>query len=102
MYKLDCLGYWCTYTKNMHWLDPTQMGETKILVEVDKRGSISMADVVYPWLPSKCDTCGHLGHKLCHCLGIPVQAVRKVPQAISQATCDVHLATNGTSVLQGI
>ncbi|CAF2110446.1 unnamed protein product [Brassica oleracea var. botrytis] len=49
------------------WLDPTQMGEAKILVEVkfDKpfpqkvalkeiSGRITMVDVIYLWLPSKC------------------------------------------------
>lgn len=53
------------------WLDPTLMGEAKILVEVkldkpftqraaieDESGSVSMVDVVYSWLPSKCASCG--------------------------------------------
>lgn len=66
------------------WLDPTEMGEAKILVEFklnkpfpqkvavkDKGGSISLVDVVYSWLPSKCGSCGHLGHKPSRCLGIP-------------------------------
>ncbi|XP_013713679.2 putative GPI-anchored protein pfl2 [Brassica napus] len=62
-------------------LDPTLMGETKILVEVeldkqfpqkialnDKRGTISLVDVEYSWIPTKCGKCGHLGHKDSRCL----------------------------------
>ncbi|CAA7055712.1 unnamed protein product [Microthlaspi erraticum] len=57
------------------------MGEAKILVEVelskafppkiaasDKTGFISMVDVDYAWLPSKCGRCGQLGHKVKRCL----------------------------------
>lgn len=64
------------------WLDPTQIGEAKILVEVklnkpfppkvaieDESGSITMVDVLYSWLPSKCSNCGLLGHKTSRCLG---------------------------------
>ncbi|KAL0659612.1 hypothetical protein Bca4012_080197 [Brassica carinata] len=53
------------------WLDPTSIGEAKILVEVkldrpfpkrvalqDKEGTISLVDIVYSWLPSSCTTCG--------------------------------------------
>lgn len=63
-------------------LDPTQMGEAKILVEVklhkpfpskvaieDESGSITMVDVFYSWLPPKCVNCGQLGHKAIRCLG---------------------------------
>ncbi|XP_013626361.1 PREDICTED: uncharacterized protein LOC106332449 [Brassica oleracea var. oleracea] len=62
-------------------LDPTLMGEAKILVEVeldkqfpqkialnDKRGTISLVDVEYSWIPTKCGKCGHLGHKDSRCL----------------------------------
>ncbi|KAL0669012.1 hypothetical protein Bca4012_031716 [Brassica carinata] len=64
------------------WPGPTQMGEAKILVEVkinkpfpskvaieDESGSITMVDVLYSWLPSKCSNCGILGHKASCCLG---------------------------------
>ncbi|KAG2320035.1 hypothetical protein Bca52824_013248 [Brassica carinata] len=57
------------------------MDEAKILVEVelskgfpsriaanDENGFISMVDVEYAWLPSKCERCGQLGHKIKHCL----------------------------------
>ncbi|ESQ44319.1 hypothetical protein EUTSA_v10006382mg [Eutrema salsugineum] len=62
-------------------LDPILMGEAKILVEVelskafpsriaadDLNGVISMVDVEYAWLPSKCSRCGQLGHKVKCCL----------------------------------
>ncbi|XP_024005999.1 uncharacterized protein LOC18007891 [Eutrema salsugineum] len=62
-------------------LDPILMGEAKILVEVeltktfptriaadDLNGFISMVDVEYAWLPSKCGRCGQLGHKVKCCL----------------------------------
>ncbi|CAN8243441.1 unnamed protein product [Cochlearia groenlandica] len=65
------------------WLDPTLIGEAKILVEVkldrafpqrvaleDESGSISMVNVIYSWLPSKCSSCGQLGHKASRCLGL--------------------------------
>lgn len=79
------------------------MGEAKILVEVklnihfpqkvalkDKIGLISMVDVVYSWLPSKCDRYGQLGHKPSHCLGI-VPDVSHVPAA---ATITTNSVTN--------
>ncbi|KAF2547773.1 hypothetical protein F2Q70_00021221 [Brassica cretica] len=62
-------------------LDPTNMGETKILVEVeldkpfpklialdDKQGNIYLVDVEYSWIPSGCERCGALGHKEKRCL----------------------------------
>ncbi|KFK38925.1 hypothetical protein AALP_AA3G178200 [Arabis alpina] len=62
-------------------LDPILMGEAKILVEVelskafppkiaagDENGFISMVDVEYAWLPTKCSRCGQLGHKVKRCL----------------------------------
>lgn len=67
-------------------LDPTLMGEAKILVEIkldrpfaqrvaieDESGSVSLVDVLYSWLPSKCARCGHLGHKASRCLGQPLE-----------------------------
>ncbi|ESQ38785.1 hypothetical protein EUTSA_v100292111mg, partial [Eutrema salsugineum] len=60
---------------------PILMGEAKILVEVelskafptriaagDEKGFISMVDVEYAWLPTKCSRCGQLGHKIKRCL----------------------------------
>ncbi|EOA33828.1 hypothetical protein CARUB_v10021307mg [Capsella rubella] len=62
-------------------LDPFLMGVAKIMVEVelekgfphriaveDKRGNVTMVDVEYSWLPSKCSRCGFLGHKETRCL----------------------------------
>ncbi|CAN6841740.1 unnamed protein product, partial [Brassica oleracea] len=62
-------------------LDPILTDEAKILVEVElskgflsriaanhENGFISMVDVDYAWLPSKCERCGQLGHKIKHCL----------------------------------
>ncbi|XP_056841897.1 uncharacterized protein LOC108859003 [Raphanus sativus] len=68
------------------WLDPTMLGEAKILVEVeldkpfaqkiaawDNQENYAMIDVEYSWLPSKCEKCGHLGHKAKRCLSISQQ-----------------------------
>ena len=62
-------------------LDFNHNNAAKILVEVelskgfpsriaanDENGFISMVDVDYAWLPSKCERCGQLGHKIKHCL----------------------------------
>ncbi|CAG7876632.1 unnamed protein product [Brassica rapa] len=62
-------------------LDPTSMGEAKVLVEMeldrdfpklialdDKQGSIFLVDVEYMWIPSTCERCGRLGHKAKRCL----------------------------------
>ncbi|ESQ33563.1 hypothetical protein EUTSA_v10009948mg [Eutrema salsugineum] len=63
------------------WLDPTQMGKAKILVEVkldrpfpkrvaltNESDTITMVDVLCSWLPSVCSGCGQLGHKATRCL----------------------------------
>ncbi|KAF8090579.1 hypothetical protein N665_0472s0012 [Sinapis alba] len=62
-------------------LDPTSMGEAKVLIEMeldrdfpklialdDKQGSIFLVDVDYTWIPSMCEKCGNLGHKEKRCL----------------------------------
>lgn len=67
------------------WLNPTLIGEAKIMVEIkldshfsqrvaieDESGSVSMVDVLYCWLPSKRVRCGQLGHKASRCLGQPL------------------------------
>ncbi|CAG7879861.1 unnamed protein product [Brassica rapa] len=66
---------------NKPWLDPTFMGEAKLMVEVelekafpqriaatDKQGNVSMVSVEYSWIPNKCEKCGHFGHKKSRCL----------------------------------
>ncbi|CAN7009786.1 unnamed protein product [Brassica rapa subsp. trilocularis] len=65
------------------WLDPTMIGEAKIMVEVeldkpfpqkvaawDKQGNFSLVDVEYSWLPTSCEICGQIGHKSRRCLSI--------------------------------
>ncbi|CAG7904556.1 unnamed protein product [Brassica rapa] len=65
------------------WLDPTMLGEAKIMVEVeldkpfpkkvaawDKQGNFSLIDVEYAWLPASCERCGQLGHKSKRCLSV--------------------------------
>ncbi|XP_010514364.1 PREDICTED: uncharacterized protein LOC104790333 isoform X2 [Camelina sativa] len=77
-------------------LDPSLMGEAKILVEVelskafppriaaaDKRGNISMVNVEYAWIPAVCGDCGQLGHKASHCLH-PHLPNEKVTQLVSK------------------
>ncbi|XP_033135598.1 uncharacterized protein LOC117128094 [Brassica rapa] len=62
-------------------LDPTSMGEAKVLVEMeldkvfpklialdDKQSSIFLVNVDYTWIPSTCERCGNLGHKAKRCL----------------------------------
>ncbi|KAF3497805.1 hypothetical protein DY000_02053747 [Brassica cretica] len=62
-------------------LDFNHNSAAKILVEVelskgfpsriaanDENRFISMVDVDYAWLPSKCERCGQLGHKIKYCL----------------------------------
>ena len=62
-------------------LDPTSMGEAKVLVEMeldrdfpklialdDKQGNIFFVNVEYTWIPSMCERCGNLGHKAKRCL----------------------------------
>ena len=68
-------------------LDPTSMGEAKVLVEMeldrdfpklialdDKQGSIFLVNVEYTWIPSTCERCGNLGHKAKRCLLPPKPA----------------------------
>ncbi|KAL9811887.1 putative transcription factor interactor and regulator CCHC(Zn) family [Arabidopsis thaliana] len=108
------------------WLDPTQMGEAKILVEVkldkpfpqrvalkEECGSITMVDVVYSWLPSKCSLCGHLGHKSSRCLGLGLE--KTVVSACNNGTplnensivnastkaLDTAIVSNGAAILKG-
>ncbi|VYS68211.1 unnamed protein product [Arabidopsis thaliana] len=108
------------------WLDPTQMGEAKILVEVkldkpfpqrvalkEECGSITMVDVVYSWLSSKCSLCGHLGHKSSRCLGLGLE--KTVVSACNNGTplnensivnastkaLDTTIVSNGAAILKG-
>ncbi|KAF8109278.1 hypothetical protein N665_0098s0006, partial [Sinapis alba] len=72
-------------------LDPTNIGEAKILVEVeldkpfpkfvaldDKQGNIYLVEVEYFWIPSACERCGALGHKDKRCL-LPPQPQNSAP-----------------------
>ncbi|XP_013607538.1 PREDICTED: uncharacterized protein LOC106314153 [Brassica oleracea var. oleracea] len=72
-------------------LDPINMGEAKILVEVeldkpfpklialdDKQGNIYFVEVEYSWIPSACERCGALGHKEKRCL-LPPQSQDYAP-----------------------
>lgn len=84
----DC--FWFGYMPtNKPWLDPTLLGEAKIMVEndldksllqkiilVDKKGSttINHGHVAYSWIPRKCGNCGHLGHRESGCLQKSAQA----------------------------
>ncbi|XP_048611693.1 uncharacterized protein LOC106393315 [Brassica napus] len=71
-----------------HRLDPTNMGEAKVLVEMeldkdfpklialdDKQDNIFLIKVDYTWIPTTCERCGCLGHKEKRCLQPP-----KVPE----------------------
>lgn len=61
---------------NKPFLDPTSIGEARLMVEVDldkafrqriaaadEKGNISMVSVEYSWIPTKCERCEQLGHK---------------------------------------
>ncbi|CAE5994066.1 unnamed protein product [Arabidopsis arenosa] len=109
------------------WLDPTQMGEANILVEVkldkpfpqrvalkEECGSITMVDVVYSWLPSKCSLCGHLGHKASRCLGVGLEKTvvsscnngspplneNSIVNASTKAL-DTAIISNGAAIMKG-
>ena len=93
-------------------LDPTLMGEAKILVEVelskvfptkiaasDITGFISMVDVKYAWLPTICSTRGQLGHKDKRCLRevivsqVTATTITEVPlKKMQRLAMGVHLA----------
>ncbi|CAF2074773.1 unnamed protein product [Brassica napus] len=77
-------------------LDPTSMGEAKVLVEMeldkdfpklialdDKQGHIFLVNVEYTWIPSMCERCGNLGHKAKRCLLPPTTA--KAPATTSDS-----------------
>ncbi|CAD5332968.1 unnamed protein product [Arabidopsis thaliana] len=126
--EITTIPAWLTLKNipNQPWLDPTQMGEAKILVEVkldkpfpqrvalkEECGSITMVDVVYSWLPSKCSLCGHLGHKSSRCLGLGLE--KTVVSACNNGTplnensivnastkaLDTAIVSNGAAILKG-
>ncbi|KAG7539858.1 Zinc knuckle CX2CX4HX4C [Arabidopsis thaliana x Arabidopsis arenosa] len=79
-------------------LDPSLMGEAKILVEVelskafppriaaaDKKGNIFMINVEYSWIPTKCGDCGQLGHKASRCMN-PVMSKEGVTNSCTIIT----------------
>ncbi|XP_018448228.1 uncharacterized protein LOC108819674 [Raphanus sativus] len=86
-------------------LDPTTLGEAKLLVEVeldkpfpkqialdDKQGNIFLVDVEYTRIPSICGRCGHLGHKEKRCLLPAVQNVEttSVEKIVSNEASEVE------------
>lgn len=100
-------------------LDPTQMGEAKIMVEIelnkafaqkiaaeDKKGNVSMIDVEYSWIPSKCESCGHLGHKRSRCLNLPHSPQTKVkenaPVSVSVPSNAETIANVSASVIEPV
>lgn len=79
-------------------LDPSLLGEAKLMVEVeldkgfphsiaaeDKRGNISIVDVEYSWLPTKCNKCRQLGHKESRCL-LRSNQLSNIPQSGSETS----------------
>ncbi|CAN7010623.1 unnamed protein product [Brassica oleracea var. botrytis] len=91
-------------------LDPILMGEAKILVEVelskafpskiannDENDFISMVDVEYAWLPSKCSRYGQLGHKVKLCLQKVDVSHIAAPKGIEMAS-DISDVVTTTSV----
>ncbi|KAL0865048.1 hypothetical protein Bca101_044166 [Brassica carinata] len=97
-------------------LDPTNMGEAKILVEVeldkpfpklipldDKQGNIYLVEVEYTWIPSSCERCDGLGHKEKRCLLPPLPHDSAPVTKESQVTYEdipivdiVHLMENSS------
>ncbi|ESQ51512.1 hypothetical protein EUTSA_v10017861mg [Eutrema salsugineum] len=81
-------------------LDPILMGEAKILVEVEL--TLSMVDVEYAWLPSKCSKCGRLGHKIKRCLqtGTGSQVVATTKEIVTENVLEVGImmGSDSTSV----
>lgn len=94
------------------WLDPTLIGEEKILVEIkldkpfaqrvaieDESGVVSMVNVLYTWLPSKLARCGQLGHKASRCLGQPLGPVSSTkPSSPSE---DVEISVKSAGETEG-
>ncbi|XP_033134634.1 uncharacterized protein LOC117127885 [Brassica rapa] len=90
-------------------LDPTCLGEAKLLVEVeldkpfpkqialdDKQGNIFLVDVEYTWIPSVCGRCGHLGHKEKRCL-LPV-----VPSVVETTSIEEPQGELGKVLTQSV
>ncbi|CAF2073294.1 unnamed protein product, partial [Brassica napus] len=76
-----CRNIIISYGEFLHATGFQPQQAAKILVEVelskgfpsriaanDENGFISMVDVDYAWLSSKCERCGQLGYKIKHCL----------------------------------
>ncbi|KFK23726.1 hypothetical protein AALP_AAs55280U000100, partial [Arabis alpina] len=95
-------------------LDPTLIGEAKLMVEVeldrafpqriaatDSKGNLSMVEVLYSWIPSKCHRCGHLGHKESRCLlqSQPNETVSATPKAHSFGSRDLDAPVDPVSAL---
>ncbi|CAH2061477.1 unnamed protein product [Thlaspi arvense] len=93
-------------------LDPTQMGEAKLIVEVeldiafpqriaagDQKGNVSMVSVEYSWIPFKCERCGHLGHKKSRCLLLHETKANTFDFVDSRATADIASEVVNTTTL---
>ncbi|KAL0878261.1 hypothetical protein Bca101_027967 [Brassica carinata] len=87
------------------------MGEAKILVEVeldkqfpqkialnDKRGTISLVEVEYSWIPTMCGNCGHLGHKDSRCLQKSSQPRNSANSSTDQVGASLASASPSVSV----
>ena len=84
-------------------LDPTSIGEAKVLVEMeldrdfskiialdDKQGNIFLVEVEYTWIPSICERCGNLGHKEKRCLLLSKPAdEQNLPQHLTVVSNEV-------------
>lgn len=94
-------------------LDPTSMGEAKVLVEMeldrdfpklialdDKQGNIFLVNVEYTWIPSMCERCGNLGHKEKRCLLPSSTAQVSISASTSQDTSSDVPIVNIDTVMQ--
>ncbi|XP_010549577.1 PREDICTED: uncharacterized protein LOC104820715 [Tarenaya hassleriana] len=93
------------HTERMR-LDPMTIGEAKVKVEIqlgaplpakveveDDVGEVSTIEVIYAWIPPRCDGCKEFGHKLHAC------PFKSAPSAISEQAEDTHQAPSASAAL---